>query len=203
VLAALLDVLARAALNPTSPGASSSSSSLLSLVYKFTITGADQAAVDTGVDVAQSGSLDWTGGDVLEVFWLSRTDDAGAIANINMTVNNDTAANYDLQQLHGINVTPTALTALAQTSWALSTHGAGGASGYSGVNRIVFPGYAATTFNKVADQSGGTNDGAAANELAVLRALGWRSTAAITRVKFACQAAAKFKVGSQLLVYKR
>lgn len=184
-------------------GGGGGGSSLVTLVYKFTVTGASQAAVDTGVDIASSGSLNWSGGDVLEIFWVSRTDDAGAIANINMTVNNDTGANYDLQQLHGINVTPTALTALAQTAWALSTHGAGGASGYPGVNRIVFPDFAGTTFNKVADQTGGTTDGAAANEVVVARSLGWRSTAAITRVKFACQAAAKFQIGSQLLIYKR
>lgn len=174
-----------------------------SLVYRYTITGADKASVDTGVDTADAGSNDWTNGDLLEVFWLSRTDDAGAIVNIDMTVNNDTGANYDIQQLHAISTTPTGVTSLAQTKWALSTHGSGGAAGYPGVNRIVFPDFTGTVLNKTADQSGGLNDGTATNELVVLRSLGWRSTAAITRIKFAAQSTAKFKIGSQLLIYKR
>src|SRR5262249_48188123 len=63
----------------------------LAKLYDFTITGADKASIDTFVDGPGAGLLDQTH-DVLEIWILARTDDAGATAAIDVTVNNDTGA---------------------------------------------------------------------------------------------------------------
>jgi hypothetical protein len=174
------------------------------LVYDYTVAGADKASIDTGVDAPNSGSNDWTGGHVLEVYIFARTDEAGATVNLDITVNNDTGANYDTQYLQGANVAVGAGTALAANAWSLTpTHGSGGTASYASVLKLEFPGYAGTTFFKTAVLTGARADGTAANESAVLEAIGYRSTSALTRLKVAAQGAAKLKVGTQLLIYKR
>lgn len=174
------------------------------LVYRYTVAGADKASIDTGVDTADAGDNVWTGGDVLEVWITTRTDDAAAQAAVDITVNNDSSALYDLQFVAGSNTAASANIVAGGTKWTLDSHGAGGTSGYATVNEIICPVFSGTTFNKTARCSTSQPDAAAGgNQRATMYALGYRSTSAITRLKVAAQSTAKLKVGSQLAVYKR
>ena len=173
------------------------------LVYRYTVTGSDKASIDTGVDTPDAGSNDWTNGDLLEIFVLTRTDDAAAAANIAFTVNNDGSSSYDYQRVSGNNTGVGASAALAQAVWQFQTHGSGGSSGYAGSHHLVLPAYAGTTFWKTGAIASNDPDATATTNQELLAAIGYRSTSAITRFKAAAVSTAKLKVGSQLLIYKR
>lgn len=177
----------------------------LELVYKYTVAGSDKASIDTGADTADAGTNDWTNGDVLEVFILTRTDDAAATALISIILNNDTGANYDRQVLRGSNVTASAAQSLGANNWLFNTHGSGGSSGYASSLLISIPTYAGTTFNKQGNSWETVSDSTAGNNSVTAEGLGYRSTSAVTRLKVAAATAggSKMKVGSQLLIYKR
>lgn len=173
------------------------------LIYKYVVSGSDKASIDTGVDVAQGGSGDWAGGDVLEIMAIARTDDAAAIATVGFQVNGDTGANYDRTAIQAVNATPSGGTSLAQTTWLVNCHGSGGGASYATLYVGSIPFYTATTFFKVLELRELTADSTAGSNIAGLRENTWRSTAAITRLAMSAQGAAKLKVGSTLLVYKR
>jgi hypothetical protein len=173
------------------------------LIYRYTVTGSDKASIDTGVDTPDAGSNDWTNGDVLEVWIAGRTDNAAAQVNFPVTVNNDTGSNYDLQYNIGSDVSVTANKVVAGANWALNMHGSGGSASYPTAIHATIPGYAGTVFNKVASALDAAAEATGGNNRANMYALGWRSTAAITRLKIAGSGTDKFKVGTQLLVYKR
>lgn len=170
-------------------------------LYDFTVTGADKASIDTNVDGTTVANF--SGFDILEVFIIVRTDDAGASPTVDITLNNDNTAIYDTTRVRNANATVSGGTPLAQTTWQLIAHGSGGSGGYAAVASLRMPGYAGTTFWKVADMSIGTVDATATNDFVEVRALGYQSTAAITRFKIAAQGAAKLKVGSRVMVYGR
>lgn len=174
-----------------------------SLIYRYTVSGSDKASIDTGVDSPDAGSNDWTGGDVLEVWMLLRTDNAASGSVVNCTLNNDTGGNYDTEQGGVANTTFSGGISLAAGSWAVNAHGSGGSASYAQAVRITIPGYAGTTFFKTGDMSLSRPDGTAANNFSALDAIGYRSTSAITRLKIACAGADKLKVGSELIIYKR
>lgn len=173
------------------------------LVYRYTVVGSDKASIDTGADTADAGSNDWTDGDLLEVLATTRTDDAAAIAVMNVILNNDGGGNYDQQFARGNNATASAQALNAQTSWGFITHGSGGRAAVPGVMRLNIPDFAGVVFEKTCEASLGVPDSTAANEDLRLFTAGWRSTAAVTRLKIFPAGTAKFKVGSQLLIYKR
>lgn len=171
-------------------------------LYDFTISGADQAAIDTGVDDGGNGAAALsTSYDVLKVFLIVRTDDAGADVSVDFTVNNDTGANYDYEYGYNASTSGAAAGAGAQTSWLFSTHGSGGSANYPGVTELTIPGYAATAFYKAATAVTAIPDGTAANNFIMNRSLGWRSTSAITRLKITAEGSQKLKIGSRMLVY--
>ncbi len=174
------------------------------LVYRYTVTGSDKASIDTGVDTADAGSNDWTGGDLLEVWMTLRTDDAaGQVNTVAVTVNNNTSSIYDEQFVYGLAGTPTAGTSLATANWDLDVHGSGGTTAYPSTHCIIIPDYAGTTFNTVGTLQEQRIDATASNAIALYSAIGWRNTAALTRLKVGCTSTNKLKVGSQLLIYKR
>jgi len=173
------------------------------LVYRYTVSGAAKASIDTGVDTPQAGSNDWTGGDVLEVWLTARTDQATPNPLIDMTLNNDSGANYDKQQVSGVSTTASAAAAVGATKWQFFGHGASGSASYAAVTRISFPDYAGTTFNKTGEAVTGQPDATAANQVAQASSLGYRSTSAITRLAVVPDVASNFVVGTQLLIYKR
>lgn len=184
--------------------ASSIGSSLL--IYRFTVTGADKASIDTGVDAAQAGSNDWTNGDLLEIYMSLRTDGAGQLsAQPVLTFNNDSGANYDLQVISGQNATAAAACNVAQASFGnlIFVHGSGGTAQYAGPVRIIVPDFAGTTFWKSGEIYGGSPDVTASQNIDRHSTFGWRSTSAITRFAVAGGGGEKLKVGSQVLIYKR
>lgn len=175
----------------------------LELVYKYTVAGSDKASIDTGADAADAGTGSWASGDVLEIFFIGRTDDAGATANVDLVVNNDTSSIYDWQRITGSNATASANVSLAQASWRIGIHGSGGSADYPESYHITIPNFTGTTFNKIGTLHESRCDATAGNNEHNTRALGYRSTSAITRFKVAAVSTAKLKVGSQLLIYKR
>lgn len=159
--------------------------------------GSDTANIDTGASGIAGGY------NILEVWFIGRTDDAGAHIGIDIVVNNDTSSIYDNQHVQGENTTAAAGAPVAQAKWSFDSHGNGGTSGYASVFRMTMPFYTSTTFNKIAEVTIGVCDGTASNQHADTTIVGYRSTAAITRMKVAAQGAAKLKTGSHLIIYGR
>jgi hypothetical protein len=175
-----------------------------SLVYRYTVAGADKASVDTGVDTPDAGSNDWTNGDLLEIWITCRTDEASASSAITVTLNNDTGANYYIQVQTAAATTVSASTNLASAGWTnLDVHGTASSNSMPGVNYMTIPAYAQTTFFKTMRIIGGMNDSGASNNEARSYTATWANTAAVTRLKMGGAGAVKLKVGSQLLIYKR
>lgn len=173
------------------------------LIYRYTVAGVDKASIDTGADTPDAGANNWASGDMIEALLTVRTDDAGATGLTFWTVNNDSGANYDQQEQYGNNVTNSAAPSLAQTKWLLSVHGSGGGASYSSAVRVLLPDYIGTAFFKAGLSEMSIADATAGNNYVLRDALAWRSTAAISRLKVACNGAAKLKVGTQLAIYKR
>jgi hypothetical protein len=173
------------------------------LIYRYTVAGADKASIDTGVDTPDAGSNDWTNGDLLEIYILARTDDAGATSNVNIILNNDTSAIYDTEQMLVNNATVSGGPGLAAANWRYNTHGSGGLANQATSIQFLMPDYAGTTFNKTGYSLTSRTDSTAANNIADNRAHSYRSTAAITRLKLSAAGGQKLKIGSQLLIYKR
>lgn len=174
------------------------------LIYRYTVTGADKASIDTGVDAADAGSNDWTNGDVLEIFTYMRTDEVIVQSNINMTLNNDSSSIYDRLLLQTVNTTTTATQALAAAFWTLLGAGASCASGVFAVSEMRIPNYRSTVGNKHAVEHAGLADSTAANIRQMHFTRGYRSTSAISRVAITpATSGKKFKVGTQILIYKR
>lgn len=170
-------------------------------LYDYTVAGSDAASIDTNVDGTTVANF--AGYDLLEVWVIGRTDLAAAMDSFTMILNNDTGANYDRAFLQGFNGATSAGTSLAQTSWSFNTHGSSGTANYAGAVAITFPGYAATTFYKTGEHREVVVDGTAGNNVIGMKGIGYRDTAAITRVKIAGVGGAKFKIGSRLIVYGR
>lgn len=174
------------------------------LVYRYTVTGSDKASIDTGVDTPDAGSNDWTNGDLLEVHLISRTDEAVTNSIIDVTLNNDTGSNYDRQTHYGNNATAGAGASLAQAKWQFSTKGASATSNWFGALKIEIPNFAGTVAYKMCHAFVSYLDPTASSGERDDVGLNYRSTSAITRLKVIPDTSGKkFKVGTQLLIYKR
>lgn len=156
--------------------------------------GGDAASIDTG-----AGGITANHG-CLHVYIIARTADAGASGPLNLTLNNDTGANYDMQNVNGVNVTAAAGNQLAQAQWNTIVHGSGGTANYASIWELTIPGYDQTTFFKTGILLAGISDGTAANQLATIFHVGYRSTTAISRMKIA-GGTANLKAGSRLTIY--
>lgn len=202
-------VLARAGASKKITGANLKTGVLgpgaLELVYRYQVAGSDKATIDTGVDTPDAGTNDWTNGDLLEVYFSARSDQAVVIGVFNLTVNNDTSSIYDSQLVQASGSTTVAGAAVAgAANWAQGlVHAANSGSGYPGSCNIILPNYANTVLWKVGEMDSGGVDTSIANDFSRKVSLGYRSTSAITRMKFDATSTFKFKVGSLLLIYKR
>lgn len=173
-------------------------------LYDFTITGSDQAAIDTQVDDGGNGAAALpTSFTVLEIWAICRTDDAGASASVDLIFNNDTGGNYYTQRISVVSGTSAASAAVAQTQIRRTLHGSGGSASFASMLKATIPGYAGTTFYKVGDLIAATNDATAGNNQLESLAITYASTSAITRVKVAAISTAKLKVGSRLMIFAR
>lgn len=156
--------------------------------------------------LASSGSLDTGAGgiaagyNILYAYMILQSTKAAVVDNCQFTLNNDSGAHYDLQFIGGTNTTLSVSQALASTNWQIEIHGANGTSGYPSICLLTIPGYALTTFNKVGSISSSTVDATANDNQAGLSAVGWRSTAAITRLAAAVSGSA-LAAGSAMYIY--
>lgn len=178
---------------PYGPAGSGSGGGGLSKLFETTL-GAPAASIGTGANGIASGHGD------LVVYVITRTADAGAAGGLQVTVNGDTGANYDLQYIAGTATSASAGSALAAANWSPGTHGNGGTANYPGVLVITIPAYAATTFFKTGTVQGFQIDGTAANAQTGHYVIGWRSTAAISQMTVT-GSTANLQAGSRLVVY--
>jgi hypothetical protein len=179
------------------------------LIYRFTVSGADALSIDTGVDLPQAGSNDWTNCDLLEVIFNGRTDEAAAGSLVNFVLNNDTGTVYDREWARVVQTTLSASSAVGEAAVR-----AGDVPGTTVANTSVpgtisfqIPNPTGTVLNKtVSGTFGFTDPGDVAQQMGAVAAIGYRpaAPAAITRIKAIPDTAGKkLKVGSQLLIYKR
>lgn len=174
------------------------------LIYRYTVTGSVKASIDTGVDTANAGSNDWTNGDLLEVYLYARTDEAVVTSSVNLTLNNDTGANYSRQFMAGNNSSSSIGAAASQSNINMQISGASHAANFFSATRIVIPNFTGTVGDKTFEIYNGNPDTTNANQTVYTWAATWASTSAVTRLAIAPATGGKnFAVGTQLLIYKR
>jgi len=189
---------------PTGSGGGAGSTEL---IYRYTVTGADKSSIDTGVDTPDAGSNDWTNGDLLEVWLMGRTDETAFSSSVNMTVNNDTAANYDRSFIAtSSGGSPIQGTSIGASAWTLGLTAASATANSPGIVRFTMPGFSGTTFWKIAEAyTGNASDATNGHFQSAPETLVYRSTgAAVARVAITpATAGKKLKIGTEFLIYKR
>ncbi len=171
-------------------------------LYDYEVTGSDKASIDSNVDGTTVANF--SGYDVLEVWFLGRTDQAATVfSSALVRVNNDNSSIYDLMRLQGINASASAASVRGTAQWTFDCPGAGAGSGYFTAIQITIPFYAGTVASKVGVYLQAEPDQTAANSGTELLGLGYRTTTAISRISFFNSSTFKFKVGSRLIVYGR
>lgn len=158
------------------PGKIAAGASVMRTLFDSTL-GANAAAIDTGANgIAQTADLLW-------ISLLARTTEAIIISNVNVTFNNDTAANYDVQALSGIGASAGAGNVAGATSINFQVPGASVQASAFGAWSILVPAYLQTTAHKQVIGHGSYTDGGGSGN-ANVRTGRWRNTAAITRIAF-------------------
>lgn len=176
------------------------------LVFRYTVTGADKASIDTGVDTPDAGSNDWTNADLIEFFVYARTDEATVNSNVNVTLNNDTGAHYDYLGLRIQSTAAANFQGTAQTSFPLQVPGTTVAdTAVFSISSLQFLNPNGTVGYKPFTGTWSYMDPGDATQPETVAMTGeFRSTSALTRLKIIPNTAGKkLKVGSQLLIYKR
>ncbi len=175
------------------------------LIYRYTVVGADKLSIDTGVDTPDAGSNDWTNGDVLEAFFYLKTDEASIFSTINLILNNDSSALYNVGALFGQGTAAGWAKTAGASSLQFAALGAssGSASEFGSIelkcsNYMSIIGYkAGTIYESNAISS-------AADMQMEVRPWEYKSGTALSRLKIIPNTSGKkFKIGSQLLIYKR
>lgn len=177
---------------PTGPTGTGGTTLLFSSVL-----GADASTIDTGAAGIAGGF------NILEIWLIVASKNAAAFETFVLTLNNDTGSNYDDMTMAAQNTTQANGTSLARANMIIPCHGAGGTAHYASTIRMTIPGYADTTFFKVAEVSAGTSDGTAGNNLFNNYSYGYRSTSAITRLKIATSSGSNLAAGSAVYIYGR
>lgn len=144
------------------------------------------------VVVAAGGAADITFSSIsgtyrgLMVDHALRGDGAAAGYNLRAQVNADTTAVYDYQILQGSNTAVSASTGVGQTSWLIGALPAAGATaGIATAGRLVLPDYARTVWHKAGLSNVSYKTDHAATVLFTFQiSVWWRSTVAITSIKF-------------------
>lgn len=169
---------------------------LISL-YDSGYLGADSATIDTGAGGIASGHF------ALVLVGYLRTDAAAGNDNIVVTLNNDSANNYDTQRNYGANGTASQSAFTGQPSaLAGAVPGNNAAANNFGSFWGSIPAYDGTTNKKSGRFQTDAADATAANAIVQDTAFCWRSTSAISRLSLASQTGgAKFKAGSRLVIY--
>jgi hypothetical protein len=155
--------------------------------------GAPAATIDTG-------ALGIAGGyRILQAFALIRTSAAVVQSSATVTVNNDTSAVYDRERLGAQNAGSISAGAAGANNWSFFCHGDSGVAAAATFLNIIIPFYASTTFNTQGSATEGISDVAVGEVQTCQYFLGWRNTAAITRMAVTA-GSGNLVTGSRLLV---
>ena len=172
------------------------------LVYDYTVTGADKASIDTNVDGTFAGLIS-NGYNLLEVFMYLRTDEAVVASAVNLNYNNDATASYERQRVRGSNVTASAGQVLADTKIQVLATGSTAGASIFGVVRMTLFNYASSVGYKPGEFTTTVPD-SSTSAIVDLWASTWLSTSAINRLAITPATAGKLlKVGSRLTIYGR
>lgn len=130
--------------------------------------------------------------------------DTGAVTAVNGLIrfNNDSAANYDTEELIGAAATPTSSEAFAATSASVLQYvGASASAGLFGMTVIDIPNYASATPNKALLAMNAVKWGTATTNMRIRVAAGfWRSSAAINQITITA-GSGNFDVGTRATLY--
>jgi hypothetical protein len=174
------------------------------LVYRYTVTGSDKASIDTGVDAPDAGSNDWTNGDVLDWYFMGRTDEAVVLSSIDFNYNNDTGNNYSFAFIDLNTSSVSGGGSHSGAAFQIISAGASAGANVAGMIHHRIPNYMGTAFYKIIESFNGTVNSTASSRNIDLEIWEYQSTSPITRLKIVpTTAGKKLKVGSQLLIYKR
>jgi len=121
----------------------------------------------------------------LELWLLLRGTKAATVTNTRVRLNNDSAANYDQQELFGANASAGG-DATAGVTYAFmgNANAASATAGAFSILRMIVPFYTGTTAHKVIEGVGASfiTEGTVGTYSAVVEAGLWRSTAAVSRI---------------------
>lgn len=134
----------------------------------------------------------------MQIHFICRTSDASG--NVNITLNGDTGAHYDLERVIGGNLTASANNAVAAAQWQFSGEGSGNTANYAASGIITIPGYSNTTFFKSGNIVFSTLETTGGGCIVHADGCVWRSTAAINQVTITGNAG-NLIAGSALYVY--
>lgn len=181
---------------PIAPSSGGSSGGI-SKVYDNTLA-VDSTVIDTGANGVPAGFSS------LEVFVYARTDEAVASSSFYVQLNNDATAIYDNESLRGINATASVVPTAASNGWGNSCPGNTATANVFGAMQLSIPNYLGTTGFKDGLMYSGFAEATAANCIAGIRTVNYRSTSAITRVSVTpITGGVKFKAGSRMVVWVR
>lgn len=167
--------------------------SLWTTFYDETLQ-SDTASIDTGIEGFPISS------DHLLFMLLVRTTEAAVVSTALITFNNDTAGNYDRQNLRADNTTVTAAVTAAANNFAVTCPGSSVAATVPGIHFIFVPSYGQTTFQKQAISLGGWGEDTATETRLTTTISRWRSTAAVNRI-IVTAGSGNLVAGSRLTVY--
>ena len=174
------------------------------LIYRFLVSGAAKASIDTGVDATQAGSNDWTNCDLLEIFFYGRVDNAVINRDTAIIFNNDTGANYDEHWNRVVGIANSFLSQTGNTvlDWQMPGASAS-ASAFGTAHMAVFNPTGTTGFKSIHGIFGFDTPGDTGNNQTTTVSEQYRSTSALTRMKISVAGGGNFIVGSEMAIYKR
>ena len=153
------------------------------------------ASIDTGAGGIAAGH------GSLIVFCVTQSAKVATQDQLNITFNNDSGTNYDRAVIYEANGTPGGVENFAQTALQITTHATGGSTtSYPGMLQLIMPAYDQTTFYKQGTIQGGLLDATSGTSLPTNYQWGYRSTAAVSRMKIAASGG-NLVAGSRLVVY--
>jgi hypothetical protein len=171
------------------------------LLYDYTASAA-KATLDTNNDGPFAGPFN-PYYKVLEIFLAVRLDTADTTHQVNFTINNDTGANYEWQDLGAANTTLSGSAAAASANVPIFVTGDTETAAFATAVMMRIPFYSETTFNKNGDLIYSRTSDSTSRMAWVSYAFGWKSTAAITRITFTPNVSGNFKAGTHLAIYGR
>jgi hypothetical protein len=165
----------------------------LTVLFDSTL-GANAASIDTGANgIAQTTSH-------LIILYTARTTEAVVVSTANMTINGDTAANYDRQTLRARSNVSSSGAVAAATSISLNVPGSSVAAGHFAGAFMFIPAYRQTVTDKMIVEAGGWADTNIANGEAHINTGIWRNTVAVNQLTLTA-GSGNLVTGSRLTIY--